>query len=77
MLSKSTAQILIDNKNLGYTHAGPDDNGKYSGWILRADGSPVLITDSIFDSGDQASDHLIKLRNQLKLASNLGQLNED
>lgn len=40
------------------THAGPAANGKYLGWITTTEGRPVINTDAIFDTPQDAETHM-------------------
>jgi hypothetical protein len=64
-VSRRTALTIINNDDLIYTHAGPDDNGKYAGWITMPGGRPVLNTTHIFDTAELAKKGMTDLRNEL------------
>ncbi|WP_292992516.1 hypothetical protein [Nitrosomonas sp.] len=64
-ISNLTAMIIVNNEDLIFTYAGPDSNGKFSGWISMPNGRPVLNTQSVFDSSGDAKNHMLSLRDKL------------
>ena len=64
-ISNSTALAIANRDDLIYSYAGPDESGKYSGWISYPNGRPLLNTKHLFESAKIAEAHMINLRADL------------
>ncbi len=64
-ISTATAIAIANRDDLIYSHSGPNDSGKYSGWISYPTGRPLLNTKPIFDSAELAETHMHNLRVEL------------
>lgn len=47
-----------DDEYINVTHGGPDENGKYVGWITTIEGRPVINTGPRFDTPADAEAHM-------------------
>lgn len=68
-ISTLTAIILSSRDDLIVEPAGPNENGKYSGWITLGPDDycrPILNTEPIFDTPEQAELHLQNLIDSLR-----------
>jgi hypothetical protein len=63
-LSISTAMIIASRDDLVYSHAGPSENGQFSGWITMPNGRPLLSTQPTFEAAEQAEQHMLDLRDK-------------
>lgn len=61
-LSLITVMAIASHDDLIYSHAGPSEDGKYSGWITLPGGRPLLNTEAVFDTAEDAKQHVIDLR---------------
>lgn len=51
-----------EDEDMVIAHGGPSKgNGKYCGWITNLDGRPVVNSDAIFDTPEEAEDHMRKV----------------
>lgn len=70
MVSRMTAYEIAGNPDdIVITHAGPDENGKYAGWITRGkghDSKPLINSESQFNTATEAEDEMKKLVSDLK-----------
>ena len=73
-ISNLTALTIYNRDDLIYSHAGPAENGKYSGWVSYPDGRPLLNTESVFDSAELAEKHMTDL--QAEITAHFGSLQE-
>lgn len=66
LLAGLSVLTVINLKHCGdedivITHAGPTENGKYSGWITTPEGRPLINTQDIFDTAGDAEGHMRKI----------------
>jgi hypothetical protein len=47
-----------EDEYINVTHSGPANNGKYLGWITKIDGRPVISTEPIFGTSQDAEAHM-------------------
>lgn len=52
-----------DGDSMTVTHAGPDDDGKYAGFITTLEGRPIVSSKAAFESGASAEEHMRKVIN--------------
>ena len=68
-ISFLTAITIAESDDLVYTHAGPDENEKYAGWIIMPGGRPLLNTPPVFDTAELAEQHMTDVRDECKRIS--------
>jgi len=64
-ITKLTALTITTRDDLEYTAGGPDENGKFSGWIIFPGGRPLLSSQAIYDSQKLAIDSMLAIKNIL------------
>lgn len=50
-----------EDEDIVITHAGPTENNKYLGWIITPEGRPLINTEDIFDTAEDAEAHMHKI----------------
>ena len=74
IISNLTAMTIQNRDDLVITHAGPDDSGKYTGWITYPPEQycrPFLNTEAIFDSPELAEQHMRDLMAEVRELDNI------
>lgn len=65
-ISRTIIALITYYDDLIFTYCGPNDKGKYSGWIFFSWGAPLYNTTSEFDTGDAAEQHVRNISYELK-----------
>lgn len=69
-MTRLTAYEIASNPDdIVVTHAGPDANGKYSGWITRGEEhnyKPLLSSNAVYDSAQAADNAMEQVVVQIK-----------
>lgn len=63
-MTSLTALIIQNNDSVRATQAGPDQNGKFAGWITLGEEDrfrPLISTEPIYDSAKEALDAMTNL----------------
>lgn len=71
-ISRITAIIIKERDDLLITHSGPDEHGKYAGWITypsEQNCRPLLNTKYVFDTPELAEEHMKSLTADIKAAN--------
>jgi hypothetical protein len=50
-----------EGDSMSVTHAGPDNSGKYAGFITTLEGRPIVSSKPAFASGASAEEHMRKV----------------
>jgi len=69
MITRLTASAIQCNDELIYTYAQDKETEKYSGWITLPEYAyfrPLLTTEAIFNTSDEAVKHMLDLRDELR-----------
>lgn len=64
-----TALIIQSRDDLVVTHAGPNKNGKFRGWIILPPeqySRPILHSEQLFDSSEDAEQHMHQLITEIR-----------
>jgi len=63
-ISRMTSWAMVSLEGLIFTHHGPNQHGKYAGWVFTggAGPKPLLNTGARFDTAKEAEDFMKQIR---------------